>query len=119
VDLRRLLRVVRPALPETPANLKLTGGSATSCRLGWERAPHRDLALLTAPAHHQQVHSGIWTIQIIDGIPWARPPAWIDRHRRLTRNTFHRSADAAARIGQQLRLALETNETDSDQTDAA
>jgi hypothetical protein len=35
---------------------------------------------------------------------------WVDPLRRLTRNTFHRSADAAARIGQQLRLALEDDE---------
>jgi hypothetical protein len=81
----------------------------------WAAGGGTDLTNLVSlcPSHHQQVHSGLWTVQLIDGIPWARPPAWIDPHRRQTRNTFHRHADAAARIGQQLRLALDNDETDA------
>jgi len=39
----------------------------------------------------------------------ASPQTWIDPHRRPTRNTLHRHAREASRIGQQLRLALDND----------
>jgi hypothetical protein len=34
--------------------------------------------------HHQLVHHGQWTVEMIDGLPWFTPPAWLDpqQHRR-------------------------------------
>jgi hypothetical protein len=88
----------------------------------WSRGGGTDLDNLVSlcPAHHQQVHAGVWTIEIIDGIPWARPPSWIDPQRRLTRNTFHRHATPTTqRLGQQLRLALDHHEQAQHPPDAA
>jgi len=28
--------------------------------------------------HHQVIHHGHWQIDMIDGLPWFTPPAWID-----------------------------------------
>ena len=28
--------------------------------------------------HHQVIHHGHWTVQIVDGLPWFTPPSWID-----------------------------------------
>jgi hypothetical protein len=41
---------------------------------------------------------------MIDGIPWTRPPSWIDPQRRWTRNTYHHAKTQAAQLGTQLRL---------------
>jgi hypothetical protein len=30
--------------------------------------------------HNTSVHSGLWEITMRDGVPWVRPPTWIDRH---------------------------------------
>ena len=30
-----------------------------------------------------------WEIIMIDGVPWVRPPSWINRHRPLLRNAVH------------------------------
>jgi hypothetical protein len=43
---------------------------------------------------------------MIDGTAWARPPTWIDRQRRLIRNTYHHATDQARHLGTQLRLNL-------------
>lgn len=34
--------------------------------------------------HHQLIHQGHWTVQILDGLPWFTPPPWVDpeQHRR-------------------------------------
>ena len=32
--------------------------------------------------HHQVIHHGHWTVQMIDGLPWFTPPAWVDPERR-------------------------------------
>ncbi|WP_143447966.1 HNH endonuclease signature motif containing protein [Kineosporia sp. R_H_3] len=78
----------------------------------WEHGGRTDLHNLVSlcPAHHQQVHAGLWAIELLDGIPWVRPPSWIDPQRRRTRNLHHQTHAAAQRIGQQLRLALDEDE---------
>jgi len=75
----------------------------------WDHGGATDLANLVSlcPNHHQQVHAGLWLVQVRDGIPWVRPPCWIDPERRWTRTLHHQSHSAAHRIGQQLRLALD------------
>ena len=55
----------------------------------WSRGGPTDLdnLALLCPRHHTDVHtSGGWTLEMIDGVPWARPPTWIDAKRRLIRN---------------------------------
>ncbi|WP_328305710.1 HNH endonuclease signature motif containing protein [Actinomycetospora sp. NBC_00405] len=32
--------------------------------------------------HHQVIHHGHWTVQIVDGLPWFTPPSWIDPDRQ-------------------------------------
>ena len=32
--------------------------------------------------HHQVIHHGHWRIDMIDGLPWFTPPAWIDPERQ-------------------------------------
>ena len=32
--------------------------------------------------HHQVIHHGHWTIDMIDGLPWFTPPSWIDPERQ-------------------------------------
>jgi hypothetical protein len=59
---------------------------------------------LVCTRHHGQVHAGIWNLKMIDGIPWARPPSWVDPQRRWTRNTYHHAKTQAAQLGIQLRL---------------
>jgi hypothetical protein len=72
-----------------------------------------NLALLCGH-HHTAVHSaGLWEITMRDGVPWVRPPTWIDPQRRPLRNIAHHAADQARRLGQQLRLRLD-HELDRD-----
>jgi hypothetical protein len=61
-----------------------------------------NLALLCG-RHHGDVHSGVWALEIRDGLPWARPPTWVDPQQRWIRNTYrdHRHK------GDQLGLDLE------------
>jgi hypothetical protein len=78
-----------------------------------------NLALLCGH-HHTAVHSGLWEITMRDGVPWIRPPTWIDPERRPLRNIAHHAADQARQLGQQLRLPLEReagNEIDRDGRD--
>jgi hypothetical protein len=62
---------------------------------------------------HTLIHLGVWDLTMIDGLPWARPPRWIDPRRRLIRNTLHHRGDQARELGTQLRLHLPP---DADQT---
>jgi Domain of unknown function (DUF222) len=57
--------------------------------------------------HHTAVHAGLWEIRMTDGIPWARPPTWVDRQRRPIRNLAHHASEQARQLGQQLRLPLD------------
>ena len=57
--------------------------------------------------HHQMLHLGIGEARVVDGRLHVRLPDWIDPERRWLRNTFHQAHEAAARLGQQLALALD------------
>ena len=49
---------------------------------------------LVCGRHHTEIHARIWALRIIDGIPWAIPPRWLDARQRPIRNTYrdHRTA---------------------------
>jgi len=76
-----------------------------------------DLALVCG-RDHTLIHLGVWDLTMIDGIPWARPPEWIDPWRRLIRNTYQQDADHARSLGTQLRLALDPPDPQPPSTDA-
>lgn len=38
--------------------------------------------------HHHLIHEGNWQETMQSGIPWFRPPAYVDPERRLLRNTY-------------------------------
>ena len=73
------------------------GTSATSTTSSLDRPRrhrHRQLALL-CPRHHAEVTDGTWEIEMLHGVPWARPPAWAHPTRPLLRNTSHHGRAAA------------------------
>ena len=70
--------------------------------------------VLLCPRHHQHVHAGIPDVKIHDGRAWVRLPAWMDRSRPWVRNLLHTAHHEADRIGQQLRLALDTHDPTRD-----
>jgi hypothetical protein len=74
----------------------------------WRNGGRTDIGqlALTCGRDHTLIHLGIWELVMINGVPWARPPEWIDPLRRLTRNTLHQRADQARALGTQLQLAL-------------
>jgi hypothetical protein len=53
---------------------------------------------MVCPRHHTDIHAGIWSLEIINGIPWARPPTWIDPQRRPMRNTYRDRCRAADQL---------------------
>jgi hypothetical protein len=65
-----------------------------------------NLALL-CPRHHTLIHLRVWDLAMVNGIPYARPPTWIDPHRNPIRNTLHHDADTATHLGHQLHLTLD------------
>jgi hypothetical protein len=65
-----------------------------------------NLALLCG-RHHDDVHAGVWTLQMIDGVCWAVPPGWMVPGRPRLRNTAHHAGDVARRIADQLAIPLD------------
>lgn len=60
------------------------------------------LALL-CDRHHSAVHAGHWTLQMIDGVPWVIPPAWLDPSGVPRRNTVAEAEHRARTLAQRLR----------------
>ncbi len=52
---------------------------------------------LLCPYHHHVIHKGVWTLRVIDNLPWVIPPPWIDLDQRPTRNTYFTLGDAHPR----------------------
>jgi hypothetical protein len=50
--------------------------------------------VFVCPRHHVEVTDGTWEIEIVDGVPWARPPGWVHPGRPLLRNASHRATAA-------------------------
>ncbi len=63
-----------------------------------------NLALL-CDRHHSAVHAGQWTLQMIDGVPWVIPPAWLDPSGVPRRNTVMAAEHEARQLAQRLRNA--------------
>ncbi len=78
----------------------------------WSRGGPTDLGnlALTCPRHHTAVHAGHWRLRIRDAAAWAISPPWIDPRQRPVRNTTHRTAHTARRLGEQLSLLLDQDE---------
>jgi hypothetical protein len=57
--------------------------------------------------HHTEVHLGIWSLFMKDGVPWAKPPVWLDPKRRLIHNRYPGHVQQIRQLGTQLRLNLE------------
>jgi hypothetical protein len=54
-----------------------------------------DNLVLVCPRHHVDVTDGTWDVEMIHGLPWARPPAWAHPGRPLLRNASHQPPTAA------------------------
>ena len=48
----------------------------------------QNMCLLCA-RHHTEVGQRTWDIEMINGVPWVRPPSWVDHTRPLLRNHTH------------------------------
>jgi hypothetical protein len=55
-----------------------------------------DNLVFVCPRHHVEVTDGTWQLYMINGVPWARPPAWAHPTRPLLRNASHRPPSVAA-----------------------
>jgi hypothetical protein len=116
LDLGRTVRTITPpqrrALTARDRGCVIPGCTALAewCHghhvVWWEHSgpTTKNNLALACTRHHAQIHAGIWELRMIDGIPWARPPSWIDPQRRWTRNTYHHAQTQAAQLGTQLRL---------------
>ncbi len=66
-----------------------------------------DKMALVCDRDHTGVHAGIWTITMINGVPWVIPPVWIDPLQRPQRNTLHDDEHTAHRLARHLAQQLE------------
>jgi hypothetical protein len=57
-----------------------------------------NLALL-CPVHHTAVHARVYVLEMRDGVPWVRLPAWVDYRRPWLKNlTHHRRQESRERV---------------------
>jgi hypothetical protein len=72
----------------------------------WRNGGGTDLAnlVMLCNSHHTAVHAGIWSLTVLDGIPWVIPPDWVDPEQRPLRNQITDARQEVRRVGQQLRL---------------
>jgi hypothetical protein len=56
----------------------------------WMDGGRTDLAnmVLLCRRHHRIVHGTEWSIQVVDGIPYFKPPKWVDYEQKLLRNVL-------------------------------
>ena len=52
--------------------------------------------------HHTDIHSGTWSLTMIDGVPWATPPRWLDPRQRPIRNAYRDHYRAAEQLALEL-----------------
>jgi hypothetical protein len=56
-----------------------------------------DMAMACGP-HHADIHADIWKLEMRHGIPWAKPPKWLDPGQRWRRNTYRQHLGAAEQL---------------------
>ena len=44
--------------------------------------------VLLCRRHHRLVHHSEWQITMVKGLPYFRPPKWLDPHQTLIRNVL-------------------------------
>lgn len=49
-----------------------------------------DNGVLACNFHHQQIHAGIWEIEVVDGVPWFKKARFLDPGQTRQRNTYWR-----------------------------
>jgi hypothetical protein len=56
----------------------------------WAHGGTTDLTnmVLLCRRHHRTLHGTEWTIHMIGGIPYFKPPKWVDREQKLVRNVL-------------------------------
>jgi hypothetical protein len=67
--------------------------------MAWAEGGRTDMDNLVflCARHHSEIHDGdSWQIEMINGLPWVRPPVWAHPTRPLLRNTTHRPTGSAA-----------------------
>jgi hypothetical protein len=66
----------------------------------WEKGGQTNVSemAMVCRRHHVDVHAGIWDLEMRDGIPWMRPPAWIDPLRRWRRNTHREHLETVEQL---------------------
>jgi hypothetical protein len=59
--------------------------------VGWQHRKQTriDSMVLICTHHHRLVEQGHWQLDMINGVPWWKPPAWIDPDRKPLRNHAH------------------------------
>jgi Domain of unknown function (DUF222) len=72
----------------------------------WTRGGRTDLdnLCLLCSHHHSQIHTELWTITMIDGLPYFVPPYHIDSNRTPRRNTHHDAHRETYDLGTRIRL---------------
>ena len=81
---------------------------ATGCQAHhvrwWRHGGGTDLEnlVLICTQHHSAVHTGVWKLAVIDHVPWAIPPPWLDPQQHPRRNTLHDQLTRAQHLGDQL-----------------
>lgn len=70
----------------------------------WEHGGLTDVdgMALLCRHHHTAHHAGIYGLQLRDGVPWVRVPAWVDPARPWLRNTTHHHGQLADTLVRQL-----------------
>ncbi len=56
--------------------------------------------------HHDALHTGTWTITMINNVPYVIAPPWLDPTRTPRRNTLHHAETGATNLAHQLTLNL-------------
>ncbi|HEV2783879.1 MAG TPA: DUF222 domain-containing protein [Actinophytocola sp.] len=101
LDLGRAHRLVSPKL-RTALIARDQGCAFPGCHLRarWCDAHHihhwlhggatdQDNLVLLCRRHHKVVHESDWAIEVINRLPWFRPPRWVDPDQKLVRNILH------------------------------
>jgi hypothetical protein len=66
----------------------------------WSKGGRTDLENLAMVCHrhHAGIHAGTWSLEMRDGVPWARPPTWLDPTGTWIRAVNRRYRDTAHQL---------------------